>query len=100
LAAGENSAQDESGYIPQKLTPSSDLFGLEINADSGFSPLNLPQGFQMGLFSVTAPWAGAHWSVFANQGVPIGVTKQILDFDGVIPTNLTSQTLLPSACNP
>jgi hypothetical protein len=99
LKAGESSVQNEAAFIPEALNSSTRLHHLQIVADSGLAPMNLPPRFQMGEFSVNEAWTTAHWQVFEIDGAPIGVTEQILDFDGTIPSDLASQPTQPSACN-
>lgn len=82
LKSGESTTQDVQAYltgvdasvVSQKLT---------LVVQSGFSPLAIPAGFQMGSFNIDGGWDGASWKTFVQaNGTPFGVTQQLLLYDG------------------
>jgi hypothetical protein len=100
LNSGETTAQDADGFIPEVLSSETNLHDLEIVFESGISPIGRAKDFQMGTLSVNAAWPNSHWSVLERSpGVPLGVTAQIFEFDGQIPSDLASQVIQPSACH-
>ena len=98
LGDGEENIQDQEAYIPEAVLPQTRAHALQIVVDSGLSPIGLPDGFQMGTFSVHNAWEGAEWQVFAIDGAPVGVTEQILNFVGTIPSDLMNQSFQPDTC--
>ncbi len=98
LSPGQVKSQERKIYL-NTSSNSISAQDLQIEVQSGFDPTSLPEGFELGNFSVSGAWVGANWVVFSQpDGKPFGVSDQIIIFKGELPGASLIESYQPYQC--
>ncbi len=98
-------SQSETLYLDLDATGaaqySASASSLKLVADVGSNPVMPLDEISVGSLTISTPWPGAHWKTFSRpDGAPMGVTKNILIYDGIDQIQAAPVPYQPFACRP